>query len=55
MDTEDANEVSDDKMLKIGEPDEELKPSPMRFLVALLQCLSSAMSSYILMTYAGAW
>ena len=35
--------------------EDDFKPSPMRFLVAALLCVSSALSGYILTTYITIW
>jgi hypothetical protein len=34
---------------------DDFKPSPMRFVVATLLCISSALSGYILFTYVTIW
>lgn len=34
---------------------DDFKPSPMRFVVATLLCVSSALSGYILFTYVTIW
>ena len=48
------NVIVDDAM-PLTITDDEFKPSPMRFLVAALLCVSSALSGYILQTYVTIW
>ena len=50
-----ASQVSEkDIVVVIGDVD-NFKPSPLRFLVAALLCISSGLSGYILQTYVTIW
>lgn len=43
-----------DIVVTVGDVD-EFKPSPLRFVVAALLCLSGALNVYILQTYVTIW
>ena len=50
-----ASEVSEkDIVIVVGDLD-NFKPSPLRFLVCALLCLSTGLSGYILQTYVTIW
>ena len=44
-----------DGIMTLAPESDDFKPSPMRFVVAALLCLSSALSGYILFTYVTIW
>ena len=44
-----------DGVMALASELDDFKPSPMRFVVATLLCLSSALSGYILFTYVTIW